>query len=122
MKDALQNTAELNKRRWIKIPQGTWKFFLECGYTPNEIGVLLFFYEKLCSLPEEDSTLVVASNKDIMDATQVSRRVYFRAITKMTMNGMVRHTSNTWELKGLLDTMDRRAEIILKGVEWNDCQ
>jgi DNA-binding MarR family transcriptional regulator len=113
MKDALSKTVGLNKQPWIKLPFGTWKLLVQSGYTAHEIGVVLFFYHKLCSNTVQDSTVVFATNQEIMDFSGVTRRVFYYAIDKMCKKGMIKKAPNTYDLADYLRKMDIRGDMYI---------
>lgn len=84
----------------FKLRLGAWKYLRLSGYTPNEIGVLLCFYEKLAkAITLEGATVVFLSSREGMDSAQVSRPVYFRAVRKMIKHGVVKKSYATYDFK-----------------------
>ena len=113
MKDVLLKTVGLSKQSWIKLPYGAWSFFRQCGYAANEIGIVLFFYHKLCTNLLPDSTVVFATSQEIMQFAGVSRRVFYYTIEKMCKKGMVKKAINTYDLNEYLGKMDIRGEMYI---------
>jgi hypothetical protein len=108
MRDALLKTVGLESQSWIKLPVGAWKFLRKCGYSGNEIGVVLFFYHRLCSSTDPESTIVFATSQEIMETSGASRRAYYSAIEKMVNKGMIKKGANTYDLSDYLKKMDLR--------------
>jgi DNA-binding MarR family transcriptional regulator len=111
MKDILSRTAGLEKDQWIKLPCGAWKFFKQCGYTANEFGILLYFYQKLCSNSQLETTIVYATCQEVMNFCCITKRVYFYAIDKMIKKGLVKTGPNLYDFSEFLKNMNIRGEF-----------
>jgi DNA-binding MarR family transcriptional regulator len=111
MTDVLSKNSGLSEQPWIKLPYGAWSFFKQCGYTANEIGVVLFFYSKLSLTPTSDSFTVFATTQEIIDFSRVARMSVHNALSKMYKKGLIKVAPNTYDLKDFLAKMDIRGEI-----------
>jgi hypothetical protein len=113
MRDALAKTTGLDNQPWMKLPTGTWSFFRKCGYSANEIGVLLYFYLKLGQCPPTNPTQVFVTCQEAMDFADVTRTVCYRAIDKMCSKGMVKVAVNSYEMAEFLTQMNIRGEMYI---------
>ena len=109
----LSKTKGLSKQPWIKVPYGTWAFLKKCGYTANEIGIVLFFYSKLSLNPVPDSTTVFATSQEIMEFASVTRITCYNALGKMYQRGLAKVATNTYDMKEFLVKMDVRGDLYL---------